>query len=125
MTSIPEGNYLRPPAIEKNFLISPPGSPPIGWEPIKEDPPNATPLAEDLMEALRRLKTHERHSSLEVLLDPKEGSGVGVYVEDCDADDDDKEMSDDDWVYGQTAPAREKWIPIATAMPPLRATIVA
>jgi hypothetical protein len=87
---VPETNYLRPPAIEKNFLISPPGSPPIGWEPIKEDPPNATPLADDLMTALRKLKTHERRSSLEVLLDPHEGSGVSVYVEDCGMDDDEE-----------------------------------
>lgn len=120
---MPETNYLRPPAIEKNFLISPPGSPPIGWEPIKEDPPNATPLADDLMTALRKLKTHERRSSLEVLLDPHEGSGVSVYVEDCGMDDD-EEMEEEDWVYGESAPARAKWRPIATALPPMHAITV-
>ncbi|KAJ7042052.1 Calcipressin [Mycena alexandri] len=114
---VPEANYLRPPAIEKNFLISPPGSPPVGWEPIKEEPPNAAPLADDLMAALRKLQLHEkRGSGLEVLIEPEDGdSGVGVYIEDCGDDDD----SDEDWVYGESAPAREKWRPIATALPPL------
>ncbi|KAJ7184500.1 Calcipressin [Mycena filopes] len=116
---VPEGNYLRPPAIEKNFLISPPGSPPVGWEPIKEEPPNATPLADDLIAALRKLQVHEKRSSgLEVLIEPEDGdSGVGVYIQDCGDDDDDE--SDEDWVYGESAPAREKWRPIATALPPL------
>lgn len=122
--TVPEANYLRPPAIEKNFLISPPGSPPVGWEQIKEDPPNPTPLADDLMQALRKLQVHEKRSSLEILLDPQEGSGVGVYVEDCGDGYDDDSITDEDWVYGETAPARAKWRPIATALPPMRSIAV-
>ncbi|KAK0492083.1 Calcipressin-domain-containing protein [Armillaria luteobubalina] len=95
-------------AIEKNFLISPPGSPPVGWEPIKEDPPNATPLADDLINALRLLRVHERGPSVEVLIHP-EDSCVSVFVEDCDRCDSDVDIEDEDWVYGQTAPARSKW----------------
>ncbi|KAJ7494421.1 Calcipressin [Mycena galericulata] len=115
---VPEANYLRPPALEKNFLISPPGSPPVGWAPIKEEPPNATPLADDLMAALRKLQVNERNSSgLEVLLEPHEGeSGVGVYVQNCDGED---EEDEEDWVYGVSAPARAKWRPVATALPPM------
>ncbi|KAG8832243.1 carbohydrate-binding module 1 protein [Serendipita sp. 399] len=48
--------HLRPPVPERNFLISPPGSPPVGWVAVREDPPNEVPLAEDLMEALERVK---------------------------------------------------------------------
>ncbi|KIM49633.1 hypothetical protein M413DRAFT_60927 [Hebeloma cylindrosporum] len=115
---IPHTNFLKPPAIEKNFLISPPGSPPIGWEQIREDPPNSTPLAEDLIQALRKLQVFDEKPAFEQLLDPLEGSGVGVYVEDCDAHEFSFQVSDEDWVYGQTAPAREKWRSFATAMPP-------
>jgi hypothetical protein len=120
-------DYLRPPQIEKNFLISPPGSPPVGWEPIREDPPNATPLADDLIAALRtlQLKQHTQQG-FEVLLEPNEGVGVGVYVEDCDSKDgDEMDLEDDEkWVYGETAPARQKWAPVPTAMPPMRSAIV-
>lgn len=119
---IPPGNYLRPPAIEKNFLISPPGSPPVGWEPIKEDPPNATPLADDLIAALKLLKVRERGPSVEVLVEQEE-AGVGVYVEDCDRGTRDEvgdDVAEDDWVYGQSAPARTKWQPVPTALPPIR-----
>ncbi|KAK0185994.1 Calcipressin, partial [Armillaria mellea] len=116
--SVPDANYLRPPAIEKNFLISPPGSPPVGWEPIKEDPPNAAPLADGLINALRLLQVHERGPSVEVLIHP-EDSCVGVFVEDCDRCDSDVDIDEEDWVYGQTAPARTKWRPMVTSMPPL------
>ncbi|KAF7327599.1 hypothetical protein MKEN_00339100 [Mycena kentingensis (nom. inval.)] len=111
--TIPEENHLMPPQVEKNFLISPPGSPPVGWEPIREDPPNATPLAEDLMAALRKLQLSERsHAGVEVLVERNGDEGVGIYVEDVDGD----EEREEDWVYGQSAPARTRWQP--TAMPP-------
>ncbi|KAF4604315.1 carbohydrate-binding module 1 protein [Pleurotus pulmonarius] len=122
---VPEANYLRPPPIEKNFLISPPGSPPVGWEQIREDPPNATPLAEDLIAALQKLQTGRKRSSIEILLDPQEGSGVGVYVQDCDGEDDDEAQTrEEDWIYGESAPARQKWMPVHTALPPMRAVSV-
>ncbi|KAF9020783.1 hypothetical protein BDZ89DRAFT_1138428 [Hymenopellis radicata] len=100
---VPQANYLRPPEIEKNFLISPP--------------------ADDLIAALKLLKVQERGPSVEVLMDPEE-AGVGVYVEDCDRGNDDDwvgdvEVTEAEWVYGQSAPARTKWRPAATAMPPI------
>lgn len=33
---------LQVPKLTKQFLISPPPSPPIGWEPVKEDPPGTS-----------------------------------------------------------------------------------
>lgn len=69
------------------------------------------------MHALQKLKLQEEEDErgqFEMLLHPDE-AGVGVYVEDCDAAD----VQEDDWVYGETMPAREKWRPIATAMPPV------
>ncbi|KAF9361151.1 carbohydrate-binding module 1 protein [Mortierella sp. AD094] len=48
----PATRYLHPPELEKNWLISPPGSPPIGWSQIREDPPNSVHLADDLVKAL-------------------------------------------------------------------------
>ena len=118
--------YLKPPANEKNFLISPPGSPPVGWEQLREDPPNATPLAGDLIAALRKLEVQEesarRGPGIEVLLEPEEGVGISVCVEDCDAVvqiDGDVDMDEEDWAYGELAPSRMRFRPPPTAMPPI------
>lgn len=108
--------------MEKNFLISPPGSPPVGWEPIREDPPNSTPLAADLVIALRKLQLQResKRNSVEVLIEPEDGPGIGIYVEDCDADTNDDAMEEDEenWVYGQPSP-RMQFRPIPTALPPM------
>ena len=73
---LPRIEATKPPAIEKNFLISPPGSPPVGWEPLKEDLPSSSPLVDDLIQALRKLTT---------LDDDQPAYELGVFVEDCDA----------------------------------------
>lgn len=110
--------HLHPPALEKNFLISPPGSPPVGWEPVKEDPPNATPLAEDLISALQKLQISAPSNGprIELLHESEDGQGISVYVEDCDSVDRDQEPGD--WEYGTDNPSRMQWKPIPTAMPP-------
>jgi hypothetical protein len=54
--SNPDPNRLVPPAHPRNFLVSPPGSPPEGWEPIIEDAPNGETLAQDLIKALDALQ---------------------------------------------------------------------
>ncbi|KAH8926000.1 hypothetical protein BT69DRAFT_1279221 [Atractiella rhizophila] len=61
-----EPSFLQVPTTDKNFLISPPGSPPVGWEQIVEDPPNAAPLAQDLMQALRYLTVGHEDFSMSV-----------------------------------------------------------
>ncbi|KAF8265329.1 Calcipressin [Lactarius quietus] len=119
----PGGKHLRPPAIEKNFLISPPGSPPVGWEQVVEDPPNVTPLADDLIAALRKLQlvagTVPPPGGREMLLDPEDGAGIGVFVEDCDMLEHGGEDGEPDWAYGDDNPSRAVYKPIPTALPPM------
>lgn len=114
--------HLHPPAIEKNFLISPPGSPPIGWEPIKEEPPNATPLAQDLIHALEKLQLVQAQASGPALVHESEDDGVGisVYVEDCDTGER-AAAEENDWEYGTDNPTRTIWRPMPTALPPMGA----
>ncbi|KAF9262616.1 Calcipressin [Marasmius fiardii PR-910] len=121
-----ENYHLQPPTTDRNFLISPPGSPPVGWEPIREDPPNSTPLADDLITALKSLQvqqTSESSTGVEIVLDASE-SGVSVVVEDCDfcANEVTDQKQEEDWVYGVTMPSRTKWKPIPTSMPPMRSS---
>jgi len=94
--------HLRPPMPERNFLISPPGSPPVGWEQTREEPPNEVPLAADLQRALEQLRVqreqedrqreYERHCAGSasgdlsenedgVLLIPESEAGVSVRVQ--------------------------------------------
>jgi calcipressin-2 len=118
----PEGPYLCPPATTKNFLISPPGSPPVGWEPATEDPPNATPLAADLISALQKLAVLDARGAggAELLLEAGDAGGVSVFVEDCDPGVEGRgEMGEEDWVYGETSAVQARWKPTATARPPM------
>lgn len=48
---------LEAPQVSKLFFISPPPSPPCGWEVRNEGPPNTDVHAEDLAHALAKLKT--------------------------------------------------------------------
>lgn len=70
MTSLelPEdgSRHLQVPAQTKNFLISPPGSPPVGWEQVEEEPPNTAALAADLVAALTRLQQHQEVEEAEL-----------------------------------------------------------
>ncbi|KAF7186835.1 Calcipressin-like protein [Pseudocercospora fuligena] len=51
-----EDQHLQAPESGKLFFISPPPSPPVGWESRNEDPPNKQVHAEDLAVALANLR---------------------------------------------------------------------
>jgi len=51
----PVDQHLAAPESKKLFFISPPPSPPHGWELRNEEPPNTVVVAEDLAHALARL----------------------------------------------------------------------
>lgn len=56
----PVDQHLHAPESKKLFFISPPPSPPHGWEVKNESPPNATIVAEDLAHALAKLNCNTR-----------------------------------------------------------------
>lgn len=118
-------NHLAPPPLEKNFLISPPGSPPIGWEPVQEEPPNATPLAEDLLLALERLQMHRgtgvRQDGREELVRATEvDGGIGIWVEDVEKAPSNQGSPADDGKEGPWYEPGPRIIPQRTALPPMR-----
>ncbi|XP_012136504.1 RRM_RCAN_like domain containing protein Sra isoform X3 [Megachile rotundata] len=58
-----EDQHLQPPALTKQFLISPPASPPIGWEPKEENEPLVN---HDLLAAIANLSEAVMNYILEV-----------------------------------------------------------
>jgi hypothetical protein len=52
-----EKKYLNRPDAGRLFFISPPPSPPVGWEMKSEDPPNKEVHAEDLASKLAKLSS--------------------------------------------------------------------
>jgi hypothetical protein len=56
----PIDQHLQAPESKKLFFISPPPSPPHGWELKNESPPNATIVAEDLALALAKLNCNTK-----------------------------------------------------------------
>lgn len=64
--------FLRPPAPYKNFLISPPSSPPAGWEPREEGEPLVN---HDLLAALANLTPGESHE-----LHPQTTEHPGIVI---------------------------------------------
>jgi len=68
-------SFLKPPPLEKQFLISPPASPPVGWEPVNE----ATPLINfELLAALSNLAPGQAHT-----LHPESEDQPGIVVHIC------------------------------------------
>jgi len=94
-----EKKYLEPPVLQRNWLISPPGSPHEGWVQLEEDPPNSTTLHDDIQAALDRLAQDlgqeddvndveevNGKKSGKVILDTSHTGGVQVVVHDWDSD---------------------------------------
>ncbi|EQK99594.1 hypothetical protein G6O67_000201 [Ophiocordyceps sinensis] len=67
--------HLALPDAGKLFFISPPPSPPRGWEMRLEDAPNKMVHAEDLADALARL--HHRNKAPQSPMSPSDGSMFG------------------------------------------------
>jgi hypothetical protein len=83
----PEDQHLHLPKSDKLFFISPPPSPPMGWEMRDEGPPNKEVHAEDLAEALSKL--HARPGPNDAINDmleagasasrPRSGTGTLLF----------------------------------------------
>ena len=71
----PEDQHLQAPKSQKLFFISPPPSPPAGWEIRNEEAPNKEVHAEDLASALSSLHARPAQSA-EEMTDIQEG-GIG------------------------------------------------
>ncbi|KAK4081027.1 hypothetical protein Purlil1_11784 [Purpureocillium lilacinum] len=67
--------HLALPDAGKLFFISPPPSPPHGWEMRLEDAPNKMVHADDLADALAKL--HQRRDAVESPLSPVDGALLG------------------------------------------------
>lgn len=88
----PVDQHLQAPESKKLFFISPPPSPPHGWESKNEDPPNAVIVAEDLAHALAKLSydpkrlseatgdnTNENKDGTQSIRRPRSASSVVLF----------------------------------------------
>ncbi|EPS45074.1 hypothetical protein H072_1027 [Dactylellina haptotyla CBS 200.50] len=106
----PTDQHLQAPESQKLFFISPPPSPPVGWESRNEEPPNTVIMPEDLASALSKLSWNtaqatspvegqegakeltirrQRSGSSTVLFEPTKQGGMtvpGVTVDDFSDD---------------------------------------
>jgi hypothetical protein len=71
-------NHLNLPDAGKLFFISPPPSPPHGWEMRLEDAPNKQVHAEDLAEALAKLHHHQASPTDASPVSPTDASAIGA-----------------------------------------------
>jgi len=118
-----QSSTLRPPEIEHNYLISPPGSPPIGWEQVREEPPNQETLASDLVRALEQLKIeremagHAHEPYVLVSGEDEQGRRMPrVVVLDTDLEQAARAEELAAWNVGPSVPRIEG---VRTAMPPV------
>lgn len=78
-TKIEQGDqHLQAPKSGKLFFISPPPSPPMGWEMRDEAPPNKDVHAEDLAAALSKL--HARPAADDALNKDSSGNATAPHV---------------------------------------------
>ncbi|KRZ90548.1 Calcipressin-2, partial [Trichinella sp. T8] len=75
-------HYLKLPQLEKQFLISPPASPPVGWEQSKESEPNFN------FELLSRLAALAHEEPILELI-PASSNCPSIKVHPCQDDEDD------------------------------------
>ncbi|KAK6359386.1 hypothetical protein TWF696_000546 [Orbilia brochopaga] len=68
----PTDQHLQAPESQKLFFISPPPSPPVGWESRNEEPPNTVIMPEDLASALSKLSWNTREATSPSPLEAKE-----------------------------------------------------
>ncbi|XP_055297407.1 protein sarah [Sitodiplosis mosellana] len=80
--------FLQPPAPYKQFLISPPASPPAGWQPHEEGEPIVN---HDLLAALANLMPGESHE-----LQPPSTEHPGIVIHTAKVKDENDDDNDDD-----------------------------
>lgn len=78
-----EDAYLHVPPLERQFLISPPASPPVGWEQPKEDKPVVDYELIAAMASLAPGETHELQPGKQVTMLGKSISTPSIVVQVC------------------------------------------